>query len=591
MLNKKCYPFERNNYFFGKLMTVRDFEDEQRYGNDKRRLANRVLHGAGIVSGLDCILVDDQTISLEPGLAIDYSGREIVVDEPVVKKLGVINGFEDIRDKDECFLCLRYSEELKDASFSAMDQGEDKSRWGHVGEGYELYFTDAVPDPDTLSVRGLTTVRRTVFKSESLHIQLEAPRFVRPGGKLTVRMRYEKVGLPSAVSFNFALSDPLLKTPEGDAALRIAYNESETATNITYSQDYEMLCDAVGEAYMPFRLKAQDFRLRIGDREIGIAQDIELNLEVITTPLQEKVTQLYYARHFDEIMRAEETQTIYLARMHIISKQTSYFADGFVKHPFRQYLLSTELLGTLVGLEGGASEQALPDLAPVALENTQSNASLLDEMRSGVEVISLGFAPKADMVYYSEEFVHGLGVGPVAVQVAVENTIDLIHTRQTALIFGDPTLFDQESMDAPLPKMQLGAMINVERGTMRIALRLEGRTDYQSVPVRWWVFRSSIDLRDSEELLLSDHVRVSIAPSTVIVSPRESVRLTATVSGSASQEVAWSVVDAGGGQIDINGLYTAPAKEGAYEIVAESVKFPDKRATAYIVVRAGDSEA
>ena len=96
MNNLQYDSAERNHYFYGKLMTVRDFENEQTYMNDKRRLGNRMLHGAGIVSGLGVLLVDNQTISLEAGMALDYLGREIVVREPCVKQISVLRGFDEI---------------------------------------------------------------------------------------------------------------------------------------------------------------------------------------------------------------------------------------------------------------------------------------------------------------------------------------------------------------------------------------------------------------------------------------------------------------------------------------------------------------
>lgn len=79
MKNMKYFPFERNKYFYGKLLTVDDFETEQRYMNDKRRVLNRFLYGTGVVCGLNVVPIDDMTISVEPGLALDFSGREIVV--------------------------------------------------------------------------------------------------------------------------------------------------------------------------------------------------------------------------------------------------------------------------------------------------------------------------------------------------------------------------------------------------------------------------------------------------------------------------------------------------------------------------------
>ena len=72
--------FERNNYFYGKRMTARDFQDEQCYFNEKRWLINRTVHGWGVVCGLDVIPTEDNNkVEVTPGLAIDCCGREILV--------------------------------------------------------------------------------------------------------------------------------------------------------------------------------------------------------------------------------------------------------------------------------------------------------------------------------------------------------------------------------------------------------------------------------------------------------------------------------------------------------------------------------
>ena len=75
--------FERNNYFYGKLMTVRDFFDEQCYFNEKRWLINRTILGWGVVCGLDVKMKEGEPnkVIVKPGLAIDCCGREILVCE------------------------------------------------------------------------------------------------------------------------------------------------------------------------------------------------------------------------------------------------------------------------------------------------------------------------------------------------------------------------------------------------------------------------------------------------------------------------------------------------------------------------------
>jgi hypothetical protein len=80
---------ERLRYFTGRHMTARDFEDEQSYHHSHRLLHNRMLHGWGIVCGLqvrphpnaDC---RTQRVVVRCGMAIDCCGRELVVRRDVV---------------------------------------------------------------------------------------------------------------------------------------------------------------------------------------------------------------------------------------------------------------------------------------------------------------------------------------------------------------------------------------------------------------------------------------------------------------------------------------------------------------------------
>lgn len=74
-------PPIRNNYFAGKVLTAEDLQAEQDYHIGQRRSHNRLLHGAGVVQGLD-VSVGPGGVRVEPGMAIDCLGREIVVPKP-----------------------------------------------------------------------------------------------------------------------------------------------------------------------------------------------------------------------------------------------------------------------------------------------------------------------------------------------------------------------------------------------------------------------------------------------------------------------------------------------------------------------------
>ena len=71
-------PLKRLRYFTGQMLTAENFELEQQYFREKSKLHNRSLHGFGIVSGLK-VVVDAGQIVVEPGLALDCEGNELMV--------------------------------------------------------------------------------------------------------------------------------------------------------------------------------------------------------------------------------------------------------------------------------------------------------------------------------------------------------------------------------------------------------------------------------------------------------------------------------------------------------------------------------
>jgi hypothetical protein len=104
----ECLPcdipaFCRTGYYMGKLLTARDFTEEQRYHVDHRRLHNLALHGWGTVCGLKvkphphC---PSLRIVVEPGLALDGCGREVRLLEEV--ELILPRPVEPPRPKDPC---------------------------------------------------------------------------------------------------------------------------------------------------------------------------------------------------------------------------------------------------------------------------------------------------------------------------------------------------------------------------------------------------------------------------------------------------------------------------------------------------------
>ncbi len=88
---------------------------------------------------------------------------------------------------------------------------------------------------------------------------------------------------------------------------------------------------------------------------------------------------------------------------------------------------------------------------------------------------------------------------------------------------------------------------------------------------------------------VTDAAVVAVTPATAELAINATQTFTATVTDviDVNQAVTWSVQETTGGEIDAEtGVYTAPNKAGTYHIVATSVAFPAKKATAAVKVTA-----
>jgi hypothetical protein len=111
-------PPRRLNYFPGRLLTAEDYQAEQSYWLAKHRSHARHLHGSGVVCGLGVTPSGGGGVTVEPGLAIDGFGREIVV--PEARQMSDPHQPIDDRgepcsprvDSELVTICLAYTERL-----------------------------------------------------------------------------------------------------------------------------------------------------------------------------------------------------------------------------------------------------------------------------------------------------------------------------------------------------------------------------------------------------------------------------------------------------------------------------------------------
>ena len=155
--------YKRTRYFHGMLLTERDFQEEQIYHQEKRRLLNRKLHGWGVVCGLGvkATAPESSKIIITSGMAIDCLGNEIVVCDDFeidLKKLPDLCPGTPGVSQDPCiekegpdcryYIGIKYTEAPTDpvAVYSPGGSCEEKTcEYSRVREGYCVDFFKCPP--------------------------------------------------------------------------------------------------------------------------------------------------------------------------------------------------------------------------------------------------------------------------------------------------------------------------------------------------------------------------------------------------------------------------------------------------------------
>ncbi len=156
---KDCLPCslttpKRNNYTDGTLLVANDFQNEQAYHRGLRHLHNAHLHGTGIVCGLDLIEhpapgCRPENLVLEPGLALDCCGQEIIVPERTLVPVS------ELLDQDPDLADRLNGEVHLGIGLRRCDHGSDAvptilpgcgaastTQFSRVTEGFEFFLTE-----------------------------------------------------------------------------------------------------------------------------------------------------------------------------------------------------------------------------------------------------------------------------------------------------------------------------------------------------------------------------------------------------------------------------------------------------------------
>lgn len=589
MNSNPLFPFERNRYYAGKMLTSADFAAEQGYVNDKRKFLNNMMFGSGIVCGCNVYSLDDLSVFVESGLAIDRQGREIVIDTSVVKKLSAIPGFETV-DSNRVMLCLKYKEKQVHPVYSVSKQSASSEyEYNRIQEGYELFLMDAEAAKNFFEMESEFLTRDVVYQDEDYEIQLILPATV-------CRNRYVKIQLKATkkssadvpFSFESRLQTPSFLTSEGGHELHIHLSEMRLTEGESVFQEYWVFVQETKASDTSLILKKGSMKVRGEEMQM----DSDFSMKVLISDITPRaLVNREIGKVSLEMQNMGEMQDyISLAEIVLLRTEGAYIIEHIEEKGIKKYIeapsqntIRSEYLDFFRGTERLGT--ALKTEAQMEIEAGNSfHSESRMQVATGTFEIPIGGKAKAGEVFYSGEVMHGLGAGTVYVEIGQEfmdeDRIKGVNTKST--IFGNSSLFVQA--DRNIPKTDTGVKVLNDKGSFIAAISFAEETDCLMLSYRWIAVKfannDAFEVREN-----TDKQWIEAETPTVILGTRESCFFGVKFHEMDKCSIGYNVTEDDGGQISIDGVYTAPNKEGVFEIKIYCIERPYICTYAYAIVK------
>ncbi|MDR6553367.1 hypothetical protein [Paenibacillus qinlingensis] len=530
MKKSRYYPFERNRYFYGKLLTVRDFESEQKYFNDKRRMMNRLLHGSGVLTGLQVVAVDEKSVSVEMGAAIDALGREIVVPSPMTMKLSMMDGFSNNQYAKNVYLCIAYDEKEKEpvhAVANSSVRSDEINDYNRVLESYRLFIREDAPDPASLPLATLSDQTIVLYQDKQVRVLQTTPRYVNPGQLFEMTLRFEKTLKAGRLSFKYDLDANRVEAINGT---NIVFQEPQDAQESEYEMKVLLRADSTASVKATVGVKAGTAALKLDDRQLELQAQSIGEISIVTEAVKERLMSDFVKQSLEASLEAPSEPCIYLAKICLIQVGPTYVIESVEQVPFGEYVYNTSVMYRLGQAAQYREETAgqfvtkskVKTLAPGQTPELNVNYNpLISELSfdlgipagggSGIAGIVSGYVDipiepftkiavspfgRAMKSFYSGEIVHGLGEGNVLIITSLEersgDSFSDILASGDRVYGGASDVFKGSEFEPDAPEVKIGTIAYPQKGTFRIGVKVQQSGEQGNVRVRWWAYSAEM---------------------------------------------------------------------------------------------------
>ena len=546
------------------------------------------MFGHGIVCGCSVYSLDDLSVFIDSGLAIDGLGREIVVDTSVVRKLSAIRGFEEITG-DRVALCLRYKEEQVHPVYS-VNRSENGSEYEYnrIQEGYELFLRDADLKKRDAEWETEFLTKTLVYQDEDYEIQLVMPATVCRNRYVKIRLNVKKISKSGTrFSFEGKLQMPSFLAGDGSHDLFLSLPKMRLMEGEVISQEYWVFVQNTKASETSIMLKKDS--THFGGEEKAIDEDISVKVAISDITPRELVNREIGKTSLEAKNTENIVEDICLAEIYLLRTEGAYVIEKIEEKNVKNYIetpalsnLRSEFLDFFRGEEhlGGTNSS---EMSADRFVGNQSSRNSGMQIATGTIEIPVGGKAKPGEVFFSGEVMHGLGAGTVYVEIGQEfmdeDRVKGANTKST--VFGNSRLFAQAGMN--IPKTEKAVKVLNDKGSFIAAISFAEETDCLMISYRWVAVKFAGN--DTMEVKEDEKQWIEAETPTVVLGTRESYYFGVKFHDMEKCSIHYQVTEEDSGQISVDGVYTAPNKEGVYEIMMSCMEHPHICTYAYAIVK------
>ncbi len=572
MKSKELLPFDRNRYYKGKMLTSSDFEAEQIYINNKRRFVNQNVVGSGIICGFGVTSLDDLSIMVESGAALDCTGREIVLENSAVKKLSTIAGFEDLAS-DEAMLCVRYAEKSVQPVYAInQKEGGEEYENNRIEEGYELFLMDAAEAADDFVLDTEFFTGGKLAENEDYRVSIKLPARLSMGTYVRVVLEIiKKSDSDRGLFFEGVLSSPAFAGADGSRELNLLVDRLVLSKGEKKEIAFWASVTSEVMTETSVMIKAGSARASVDGSELDVAN---FSSKLVVTSDAPNVLAERECGKVNLEFRAVSTMTDYikLAKISLVRTESAYFIESIVEDGIKNYISTPRDAKIRSEYERffvvKPPYETNKGMMAAALKASNVEAATINSAMTGIETgiveVALGGKAKRGDICYSSEIMHGLGKGDVYVEIGHEALEFDAKTQADGrtTVYGNPSLFSTTA--APV-NVETAVKVFNDKGSFVVAVKLLEDVEHLVLTYRYVAFRCDGETTADELDAITDKSIAAVTP-TVVLASKETYFFQVEFNNMKPTSVSYELTEAGSGEITADGVYTAPTREGVYEI-------------------------